>query len=63
MVHSSFTFWATSSLPVSGDMLSAGVSSKRARLVEKPTEMIVTELSGCCANILRYITGASDNSS
>ena len=42
-----FTFCATSSLPDSDDHLSGPLSSKRARLVEKPVEMMTTLWSFC----------------
>src|SRR5688572_2176555 len=47
-----FTFLATSSFPLSFEYLSAGDISSSARLVRKPTVMIVTDLSGCDANDL-----------
>jgi hypothetical protein len=43
IAESNLTFFSTNALPSSGEKESGPLSSKRARLVEKPTEMIVTE--------------------
>ena len=54
IILKNLTFLATNSFPVNFEKLSAGVFKRRARLVEKPIEIIITELSGAAHNSFLY---------
>src|SRR2546423_9113967 len=62
MLTNCFTFFFTNACPSNFEFRSGPDCSRSARLVKKPVVIIVTLLSGCAANTLRYTSTASGTS-